>query len=124
MRGGTSGGDRGGPGVGGGGVLAGQSGRRVAAGSGWMAGGAPAGVAAAAMAASTRGRHKVRLWDPGGQPLVLVSLMLKVGVGEPGALGGGGLGSRMVAAMVLSYVCERRWSKPPPLLRGGSRARV
>jgi hypothetical protein len=64
--------------------------------------GAIVGVAAKAMAASTRGRHKMRLRDPGGQPLGLVLLMLKVGVWEPGALGGGGFGGRMVAEMMLS----------------------
>jgi hypothetical protein len=77
-----------------------RPGRRVAAGMGWMACGAPAGVAA--MAASTRGRHKTRLWDPSGRPLVLVSLMLKVGVGEPGALGGSGFGGCMVVERMLS----------------------
>jgi hypothetical protein len=50
------------------------------------------GVTAEVMAASTSGRHKMRLRDPGGRPLGLVSFMLMVGVGEPGALGGGGFG--------------------------------
>jgi hypothetical protein len=97
--------------------LRGRPGRRVAVGMGWVAGGAAAEVAAAVMAASTSGRHKTRLRDPGGQPLVLVSL--NVGAGEPGALGGGGFGGRMVVEMMLSYACGRKWRKPPPLLREG-----
>jgi hypothetical protein len=101
--------------------LRGRPGWRVVAGGGRVACGAVVGVAAKAMAASTRGRHKMRLRDPSGQPLSLVSLMLKVGVGEPGALGGGGLGGRMVAEMMLSYVCGRRCCSLPPLLRGGPR---
>jgi hypothetical protein len=44
-----------------------------------------------------------------------------VDVGEPGALGGGGFGGRMVAEMTLSYVRESRCRSPPPLLRGGPR---
>jgi hypothetical protein len=67
--------------------LRGRPGRRVGAGVGWFAWfacGAPVGAAAAAMAALTRGRHKVRLSEPGGQPLGLRSLMLKSGVGGTG----------------------------------------
>jgi hypothetical protein len=64
--------------------------------------GAIMGVAAKVMAASTRGRHKMRLRDCGGRPLGLVSLMLKVGVEEPRALGSGGFGGRIVAEMMLS----------------------
>jgi hypothetical protein len=70
--------------------LRGRPGWRVAAGVdgfAWFACGAPVGAAAAAIAASTRGRHKVRLSEPGGRPLGLRSLMLKVGVGELGAMG-------------------------------------
>jgi hypothetical protein len=104
--------------------LRGRLGRRVVAGGGRVACGAIVGVAAMAMAASTSGRHKTRLQDPDGWPLGLVSLMLKVGVGEPGALGGGGFGERMVAEMMLSYVCGRRCCNPPPLYRGGSRAHM
>jgi hypothetical protein len=63
--------------------LRGRPGRRMAAGGGRVACGAIVGVAAMAMTASTRGRHKTRLRDPGGRALGLVSLMLKVGVGEP-----------------------------------------
>jgi hypothetical protein len=44
---------------------------------------------------------------------------LKVSVGEPGALGGGGLGGHTVAEIMLSYVCGRRCRSSPPLLRGG-----
>jgi hypothetical protein len=99
--------------------LGGQPGRRVAAGVERVACGAIVGVAALAMAASTRGRHRTRLRDPGGLPLGLVLLMLKVGVGEPGALGGVGFDRRMVAEMMLSYACGRRCHSPPPLLRGG-----
>jgi hypothetical protein len=101
--------------------LRGRPGRRVAAGGGGVACGAVVGVAAMAMAASMRGRHWMRLRDPGGRPLGLVSLMLKAGVGEPGALGGGGFGGRMVAEITLSYACGSRCRSPPPLLRGGPR---
>jgi hypothetical protein len=107
------------------GSLRGRLGRRVAAGGERVAYGAIVGVAAMAMVASTSGRHNTRLRDPGGRPLGLVSLMLKVGVGEPKALGGSGFGGRMVAEMMLLYVCGRRCHSPPPLLRGGVRgARV
>jgi hypothetical protein len=60
----------------------------------------------------------MRLRDPGGRPLGLWLLMLKVGVGELGALGGGGLGGRMVVERMWSYACGRKWRRPPPLLRG------
>jgi hypothetical protein len=99
--------------------LRGRPGRRVAAEVGWIACGAPVGIIAVAMAASTKGRHRMRLRDPGGWPLGLGSLMLKVG--EPGALGGGGLGGRMVVERMWSYACGRKWRRPPPLLRGGPR---
>jgi hypothetical protein len=68
----------------------------------WFAFGVPVGAATTAMAASTKGRHRVRLTEPGGRPLGLRSLMLKVGVGELGALGGGGFGGRMVLVRILS----------------------
>jgi hypothetical protein len=104
--------------------LRGRPGRRTAAGGGGVAYGVVVGVGAMAMAALTRGRHCVRLRDPGGRPLGLVPLMLKVGGGEPGALGGGGFGGRMVAEIMISYICGRRCRSPPPLLRGGSKARA
>jgi hypothetical protein len=101
--------------------LRGCPGRRVAAGVGWFTCGALVGVAAPAMAASTRGRHRMWLRDPGGRPLGLGLLMLKVGVREPGALGGVGFDGRMVVKRMWSYTCERKWRRPPPLLSGGSR---
>jgi hypothetical protein len=101
--------------------LRGWPGRRVAAGGGRVDCGAVEGVAALAMAASTSGRHKMWLREPGGRPLGLMWLMLKVGAGEPGALGGGGFGGRMVAKITLSYMWGRRCRSPPPLLRGGPR---
>jgi hypothetical protein len=85
--------------------LRGRPGRRTAAGGGGVVCGAVVGVAAMAMAASTSGRHCMRLRDPSGRPLGLGSLKLKAGVGEPGALGSGGFGGRMVAEIMLSYVC-------------------
>jgi hypothetical protein len=69
---------------------AGTAGVAGVAGVSWDICGAPVGVAAAAMAASTSGRHRTRLREPGGRPLGLVWLMSKVGGGEPGALGGVG----------------------------------
>jgi hypothetical protein len=99
--------------------LRGQPGQRTAAGGGGVACRVVVGVAAMAMAVSTSGRHCMRLRDPGRRPLGLVLLMLKVGVGEPGALGGGGFGGRMLAEIMLSYVCGSRCCSPPPLLRGG-----
>jgi hypothetical protein len=88
--------------------LRGRPGRRVPVGVGWDACGAPVGVVAAVMAASTRGRHMMRLRAPGCRPLGLVRLMSKAGGGEPGALGRGGLGGQIVALMMLSYVGGRR----------------
>jgi hypothetical protein len=55
--------------------LQGRPGRRMAVDVGWDACGAPVGFAAAAIAASTRGRHMVRLRAPGCRPLGLVRLM-------------------------------------------------
>jgi hypothetical protein len=80
MHGGTGGGGRGSSGDYVGVSLRGWPGRRVAAGVGSVACGAPAGVAAATMAVSTRRRHRTQLQDPGGRPLGLGLLMLKVGV--------------------------------------------
>jgi hypothetical protein len=104
--------------------LQGRLGWRTPAGGREVACGVVVGVAAMAMAASTRGRHCVRLRDPGRWPLGLVPLMLKVCIGEPGALGSGGFCGRMVAEIMLLYVCERRCRSPPPLLRGWSKARA
>jgi hypothetical protein len=104
--------------------LRGRPGRRTAAGGRGVTCRAVVRVMAMAMAASTSGRHCMRLRDPGRRPLGLVSLMFKVGIGEPRALGGGGFGGRMVAEIMLSYVCGSRCRSPPPLLRGGSKARA
>ena len=69
--------------------LRGRPGRCVGAGGGIVGCGVVDGAAALAIAASTSGRHRMRLRAPGCRPLGLVRLMSKVGGGEPGALGGG-----------------------------------
>jgi hypothetical protein len=104
--------------------LRGRPGRRMAVGGGRVGCGAVGGDTALAMVASTSGKHKMRLQEPGSRPLGLMWLMLKVGAGEPGALGGEGFGGRTVAEITLSYVWGRRCRSPPPLLRGGSKARA
>jgi hypothetical protein len=89
--------------------LRGRPGRRVTVNVGCGDCGAPVGATAAAlaMAASTSGRHLMRFRAPGWRPFGFGRLMLKVGGGDPGALGGGGFGGRMVELMTVSYVGGR-----------------
>jgi hypothetical protein len=51
--------------------LQGRPGRRIGAGGGIVGCGAVDGAAALAIAASTSGRHRMRLREPGGRPLGL-----------------------------------------------------
>jgi hypothetical protein len=98
--------------------LQGRPWRRVAAGGRRVDCGAVVGVAAMAMAASTSGRHKMPLRVPVGRPLGLVSLMLKVGIREHGALGGGGFGDNTI-------VCVREeMSQSTSPIEGGSKAQA
>jgi hypothetical protein len=89
--------------------LRGRPGWRVTVGVGCGVCGAPVGVTAAAlaMAASTSGRYLMRFRVPGWRPFGFGRLMLKVGGGDPGALGGGGFGRRMVELMTVLYVGGR-----------------
>jgi hypothetical protein len=89
--------------------LRGRPGRRVTVDVGCGVCGAPVGVTAAALAMvpSTSGRHLMRFRAPGWRPFGFGRLMLKVGGSEPGALGGGGFGGRMVVLMTVSYVGGR-----------------
>jgi hypothetical protein len=103
--------------------LRGRPGRRAVIG-GALGGRAEVGCAAALMAASTSGRHFTRFGTPGWRPFGFGRLMSKTGGGDPGTLGGGGLGGRTVALMMLSYVGGRMYLSPPPLLRAGFRAQV
>jgi hypothetical protein len=53
-------------------------------------------------AVATRGRHRMRLWDPTGRPMVLGLAMFAEGAGELGWQWGGGRGGRMDAWMMVS----------------------
>jgi hypothetical protein len=70
--------------------LLGQPGRHAGIG-GALGGRAVVGCAADLMAVSTSGRHLTMFRAPGWRPFGFGRLMSKVGGGDPGALGGGGL---------------------------------